>query len=488
MTASAPSLPASPDLSLSNRGLLALGALLVAIGAYRRGVGLAAWLAPVPFLLVMRRADRWRTRLLVLAVLAGATFVQVAKIMTAPLAVAAAVPFALAGALAGWLVLLATEAIRRRGGERAGLLAYAALSALVEWIRFHLSPLGAWGSAASMHADDLALAQLASVAGVAGIGLCAALVPATIAMLLAAPRTQARLRAAIAVAAVLGLVHAWGAVRLFSIQHGPTVRVAGVVTDVGLGPDGLPSPAELAATEDVLFERTRTAAARGAQVIAWNEVATVVTPADEARIVARGAATARELGVELVMAYGVSERSPVWLDNKYVWFAADGAVVETYRKHHPVPGEPSMRGTAPLVAHDHPWGRAAGAICYDYDFPAMARAHGRLGAGLVVVPSSDWRGIDPFHTAIARLGAISGGFSLVRPVRWATSAAFDAYGRTRATMAGFGEDDGRIMMATVPVTSVPTLYRRFGDAPVVAVALAMLALAGLAIRRARARG
>lgn len=67
----------------------------------------------------------------------------------------------------------------------------------------------------------------------------------------------------------------------------------------------------------------------------------------------------------------------------------------TYQKHHPVPGEPSIRGTEPLRVLARPYGRVGGAICYDYDFPALAREHARLGADLVVVPSSDWRGIDP---------------------------------------------------------------------------------------------
>ena len=487
MTSSASSVPAGVGAALSTRALLGLGAALTAIAAYRWGVSLAAWIAPAPFLLVMRRADGWRARLVVLAVVAVASIVSVGKIITAPLPWALAIPFALPSAVAMWLVLVATEALRRRAGERAGVAAFVALSTLGDWLSASYSPLGIWGTAASTQPDNLPLLQLAALGGVAAIAAVVALAPAVVAMLLGAPVTRGRLRLALAAAAVVGAVHAWGAVRLFASQPGPTVRVAAVVTDVGPGADGPGAAAAMAANEDVLFERTRTAAARGAELVVWNEAATVVAPADEPRLIDRGRAAARALGVELVMAYAVVVRAaPVRYDNKYVWFAADGAIVETYRKHHPVPGEPSLRGTAPLTAHDHAWGRAAGAICYDYDFPAMARAHGRLGAGLVVVPSSDWRGIDPFHTQLARIGAISGGFSLVRPVRWATSAAFDAYGRTRATMAAF-EGDERIMLATVPITPVPTLYRRVGDAPLVTLALALLALVGWRARPGRAR-
>ena len=32
------------------------------------------------------------------------------------------------------------------------------------------------------------------------------------------------------------------------------------------------------------------------------------------------------------------------------------------------------------------------------DAPAIVRQLAREGGGLVVVPSSDWKGIDPYHT------------------------------------------------------------------------------------------
>jgi apolipoprotein N-acyltransferase len=62
------------------------------------------------------------------------------------------------------------------------------------------------------------------------------------------------------------------------------------------------------------------------------------------------------------------------------------------------------------------------------------RWHARQGAELVVLPSSDWRGIDPAHTLMTRVRAIEGGFSLVRSARWAASGAFDARGRVRGWM------------------------------------------------------
>ena len=143
----------------------------------------------------------------------------------------------------------------------------------------------------------------------------------------------------------------------------------------------------------------------------------------------------------------------------------------------------SRRGEGPLHIVERPYGRVGGAICYDYDFPAIAREHARAGAELVVIPSSDWRGIDPNHTRMARIRAIEGGFSIVRSVRWAASGAFDAHGVTRAWMTT--DDPSFVRTATVPVGRTPTLAAAIGDLPVaLAAAYLVLAIALVIARRA----
>ncbi|HVJ22078.1 MAG TPA: nitrilase-related carbon-nitrogen hydrolase, partial [Polyangiaceae bacterium] len=167
--------------------------------------------------------------------------------------------------------------------------------------------------------------------------------------------------------------------------------------------------------------------------------------------------------IDLVLAYAlVQHRAPLLFDNKYLFITDAGEIVDEYRKHHPVPGEPSIRGDEPLRVIERPYGRVAGAICYDYDFPAMAREHARLGAELVVIPASDWRGIDPVHTLMSRVRAIEGGFALVRSARWAASGAFDARGRIRGWMS-MTEPNERVDVVSVPVGREPTLYAACGD-------------------------
>ena len=196
-------------------------------------------------------------------------------------------------------------------------------------------------------------------------------------------------------------------------------------------PEPLRSMEDLRGNVDTLFARSELAALRGAQLVAWNEVATLVDPDEVPALEARAAELARRHAIDLVIAYGVVvSREPLLVDNLLRWFGPDGVALERQRKHFLPPGEPSIAGVEPLRVLDRPWGRAGGAICYDYDSPALARQHARGGAGLVVVPSSDWRGIDPQHTFMARVRAIEGGFSLVRP-----DAGGDV-GRVRPVRAG----------------------------------------------------
>lgn len=454
--------------------LLALGAFLVTFTGYRFGVSAFAWVAPVPFLLLLRRYADWKNRALVLCVLVVATILSVGKIISDPVPAILAVPFALPGALGNFSVLLTSDALRRRVGEIGGALGFAAATALVEIAQHTCLPLGTWSSLAVTQIEHVTLLQLASLFGVAGVAVVMSLFAASLATAIATPTTASARRLLAGSTVLIAVVLMFGALRIDRRQDGPVVRAAAVVTELGLGDDGMPAPDVLAANQEQLFARSQLAVSRGAELVAWNEGAAFVQRAEESALVARGQAFARANGVDLVLAYAVIlTDSPRALDNKYVWLGPDGSVLETYRKHHPVPGEPALRGDAPTTAHDHAWGRAAGAICYDYDFPRTSREHARLGAGLIVVPSSDWRGIDPVHTQITRLRAIEAGVSVVRPTRWAVSAAYDAYGRTRAALVP-GEDHDGVMLATVPTTLVPTLYALAGDWPLGLSAAAML--------------
>jgi apolipoprotein N-acyltransferase len=479
--------PASAARAIADRlptwGLALAAVVLAFLGGNRAGASLLAWVAPVPLALAATRLRGVRGRLLFLALGVGVFSLEALKMVTPPVAPPFALLFGVGlGALA-FARLVLWDAIRRRSSPGAGVLAFAALTVLSDVAGAALSPAGHWAATAVSQSGNLPLLQLASIGGLGLVGLVMALPIGAATMLLLAPPSQRPWRHAVAAAAIVAAAHVWGALRLDRLEGGPTLRVAAVTVDF---PEDLSSMENLRGNVETLFERTELAARRGAQLVVWNEVATLVDPGEEAALLARGAELARRHGVDLVIAYAVVvSREPFLIDNQYRWIGSDGFVIEKYQKHFLPPGEPSIPGEGPLRVHERPWGRAGGAICYDYDSPALAREHARGGAGVVALPSSDWRGIDPQHTFMARVRAIEGGMSVVRAVRAGTSAAFDPYGRVRATMSAWERND-RVMLATVPTTQVRTVYAALGDAPALAVALVLLT--AVAVSAARRRG
>jgi apolipoprotein N-acyltransferase len=462
--------------------LLASGILLVFLSGNRAGIALLAWIAPVPLALAATRLRGLRGRALLLLACVAGVALQTLKLVSPPASPAFALLFGVPIGALGFAVLAAWDALQRRAGPAWSVHAFAALSALADLVGFALTPGGHWASAAANHWDDLPLMQVAALGGLGLVGLVAGYPAGAIASLLLAPAGRRPWRAAAFAAAAVATAHAWGTLRLDRQDLGPTVLVAAVTVDF---PSPLRSMEDLRGNVETLFARTELAADRGARLVAWNEVATLLDPGELPALERRASDVARRRGIDLVAAFGVVlSREPFRFDNVVRWYGPDGGEVDRYRKHFLPPGEPSVAGEEPLRVVSRPWGRAGAAICYDYASPALAREHARGGAGIVAVPSSDWRGIDPQHTFLARVRAIEGGFSLLRPTRAGTSAAFDPLGRVRATMSAWEENE-RVMLAAVPSRPLRTPYAAMGDLPALAIAVAIAggALAAAVRRR-----
>jgi apolipoprotein N-acyltransferase len=103
-----------------------------------------------------------------------------------------------------------------------------------------------------------------------------------------------------------------------------------------------------------------------------------------------------------------------------------------------------------------------GAICYDYDFPYLAKEYGNIKADLVALPSSDWRGIDPLHTRMAAYRAIEQGHSILRSTRFGLSAAINPYGEMLSQMSSF-DNNNKMMISQLPVKGIRTIYSIIGD-------------------------
>jgi len=464
---------------------LVLGAALIAASQLRFGVGVLAWIAPIPFLRYARLRPGARGGAgLALASLVG-WVAALAKIVTPPVPPVLAVAFALPVWLFLTLPYLAMPVLRRLG-ERVAVLAFAAWMVAGEWTLHAALPFGTWGSAANTQLDGLALLQLASVTGLHGVSFLLYVVSASLESLAAAP-SRARLRFASAWVIATVAVASAGQVRLARAAAigGAHTLVAAVGTDSTIGAGPIPGEAQLASIEEGLFARTRRAAASGAKLVVWTEAATLVRPEGEASFLARVGALARAEEIAIAAGYVVPvSTAPLRYENRYALFGPDGRLDHVYDKHHPVPGEPAEAGKAPMPLYvSDTLGRLSGAICYDYDFPRLGLQHAALDLDLVVLPSSDWRGIDPSHTEMAGLRAIEGGHSVLRSTRFGLSAGIDPYGRMRGSLSHF-DDRERVLVVSLPRHGVRTVYGVVGDVfPITCVALGLGALAAATLGR-----
>lgn len=477
---------AKPQLPLAP--LLIAGAVLLSVTSMRFSIPALAWIAGAPLLAALYQEGGWRRSLWILATVTVATNIAMAKIVTPPITWPMMLMFAIPASLGFFAVLALAGAARRRLGVIWGIYAFPALVVTGEWLTYTFTELGSWGAMAYTQVDNLALMQNAALAGIAGVSFLVALGSSVTAAVLTQGWRPMKLHLAL-FAALFVAAHLYGEIRLATDIQGPSVRVATVESPIPV--ERIPAiiaDTSLARPYDgKLFERTALAADIGAKVAAWNEGGTMISPADESSFVERAQELAREKRISIVMAYGVlRSASPLRFENKYLWITQDGSIADNYSKRHPVPGEGSIAGSVPARVVDTPYGKMSGGICYDYDFPHIALDNARGGAGVVFAPSGDWRGIDPLHSSMARFNAVATGVSMVRSVRGATSFASDPYGRIRATMR-FGEPGDGVMVASVPVNKVETLYARTGDVlPLFTASFSMLTVALLIRRRKEA--
>jgi apolipoprotein N-acyltransferase len=478
---------------------LALGtaAALLSVGG-RWDVALAAWLAPV-FLLRFSRTSRPVTAILAMVAVSAA---QIAGYMIETAApfnpVTTALCLALGAVFATPFVL--DRLIAPRLSQIGGVLLLPAATALTEFTAASILPTGASiGVKAITQSETLPLAQIVSVMGPYSIGFLIALGATVANQLWQTPSRRAVARFGGGFAIVMITVVGFGEARLAwaaARPAGPVVKVAGLVPPLALRNPAwagvsmanyppsaaalraVASPQMVAADQAVaaaLLSATADAARAGAQVVVWSETAAPVLEADKPALLQKVSALAREHHIYIDAAVGVP-----FARNETFLIGPDGEQVWRYRKNHPVPG---MEPVAPFanakpVAHT-PFGRLSNVICFDADFPALARAR----ADIMLAPGWDWPEEGYNHTLkAARLRAIENGYSLVRSDYWGVSGAFDPFGRVLA-MQDTTSGKPYAMLVDVPMKGVTTLYALAGDWFGWLCAAGALALCAIGLRR-----
>ena len=474
--------------------ILAVGVIAIMLG-FSNGRDLVPgliWIAP-GLAIALLRGRRLRPATVAMAVIgicAGA--IQWRGVVPLP----PLISLAIAGALGLMLILpyLADRVLAPRLSPWLALLVFPTAQVSLEYATGLVLPYATWGAFAYTQATFPAMLQIASLFGLWIVSFVVALsAPAIAATLQSAG--QRHYAAPIVAVGALALTLSFGMVRLTTAPGPlPTIKVAGIAskpsdlsaiiaTNPGCGVDRC-AQARHDADEQVaaLLARTRAAIEEGAQVVVWSEAAAPVFADKEAALLSELAALAREKRSWIAPALFVVRPGIQLWANKVLLIDPQGKIVASHLKAKPVPGEISVDGPDTVSTASTPFGKVALAICYDFDFPALARL--ASGASFVLVPGSDWQAIDPLHPRMAALRAVENGYAVVRPSRESVSVAYDQYGRLLARAEWQGQARPTVI-ADVPVQAVSTLYSRIGDvfALVCVFRFAMLIAMAIAGRR-----
>ncbi|MDI5979333.1 apolipoprotein N-acyltransferase [Amycolatopsis magusensis] len=460
---------------------------------------LAAWLFAIPLLLFTAR----RGLLKVLGALAIGMVVWLAATSLA-FVPEALLAFA-ALTLLQWLAFVAHRLLTPRLPGFLGTLVFPTVLAAAEYLFPVLIRFGDYGALGSTQHANLPLLQLASVTGVYGITFLIGWFASTAVW---AWETR-NARKFVVYGGVLAAVFAAGGARLvFFAPTEQSVRVAAVsptraadqrssaaqstmdlkywrAADV-VAADPRATSAAFAPVTDDLLEQTRTQARAGAKIVLWPETHARVLERDHRDLLDRTAVIARETGAYVNIAYALYTGEAPNIRNVSTMITPDGQVAWTYDKSEPTPMEPMTPGPGELPTVDTPYGRIAGAICYDADFPHLMRQAADKGADLLLVPANDWAEFSELHAEKAVFRNVEYGYSMLRDSAHGLSTAVDAQGRVLAETDWFRTDQ-QTLVANLPLQArTATVYSSVGDVFAWLCLAGSLALTAAALRRSPA--
>ncbi len=388
---------------------------------------------------------------------------------------------------AGELVFLATAALtaplvflvdrwvvsRFRRGRRAPFwttLAFPLVATAGAFVFLGLSPVGTFGADAYTQYGWEPVMQLVSVTGLWGLTFLMAWFASVANYAWESDFVWRKYaRGAVAYGIVLILVLGFGFGRLWlSPDAEAEVHVVGITSAADLVRlvDSRDEPTFDAAVAEVHREylsRTANAAARGAEIVVWPEVAGLGYADQVASLIDNAAELAAAHGIYLVMPTLVmAEGDEVWGDNEVRIFTPEGQIGLTHVKY----GGDTAKiyggdGAKELQTLDTPFGTLSAIICWDADYPNVVSQAGRKEIDLLIVSARDWAPIKDIHAQMAVFRAVENGVPLVRQTSNGVSLAADAYGRELSYVDNFRgvfEQD-----VIVPLNATTTIYPQIRD-------------------------
>ncbi|TGM70777.1 acyltransferase [Leptospira levettii] len=451
---------------LSNQWfLLLVSGIFLGFTGMNWNISIFAWFAFVPLLRYVRLGFSFK--LLFLSLILIQIF-STMRIVSEPFHVWIAIISGIQAGIVFSLLLWIWNLIRKQYGMIVShILFFSFTCTILEWIGAYHSDLGVWGMLANSQLGNLVLLQSASLFGATGVSFVLYLFNGTFEQMLSELFDQkqisrsTRLYISFTLIFVVSL-YFYGTFRLSLPITGKQIKVATITTKMDIQ-SLWKNPVENNKNTELTIEKTKIAAKEGAKIVVWNEGAVLVSKEKESDLLNSLVSMAKEEKIELVAAYIIQIKdNEFFFDNKLVWLSNQGQLRQTYHKQFIVPFEPVSKIHSEIQSIETEFGKMSVAICYDFDSLKVSDVHSESGSGITLIPASDWKGINPFHTEMATIRGIENGSSIVRSARSGLSGIFDAYGRAKGTLDYFEENDG-ILVSSVSTSKINTLYSQFGN-------------------------
>lgn len=400
--------------------------------------------------------------------------------------------------MAAYLAITGFLVARLSHGEPLLLLAVApAAWVLIEWLRGWLFTGFPWLAVGYAQSDSV-LAGWAPVGGVYGVSFAALLSAVAVVVALLVSGRQRIVAGTLAVLPFLG----GAALERVDWTEPSGPPLTATIIQAGIPQDQKWQPEMLEPT--LRFYRGETLKAAASDIVLWPEVAIPSVDDYMRKFIDQLGRDARAAGQSIV--FGILEREEVRGETRTynALLLTDGTKLQSYRKQHLVPyGEyfpvprvlrerfdmpfiprtdlsPGAAGQ-PLLVHGDDTPLAA-AICYE-DAYGAEQLYALPEAKLLINVSNDaWFGdsIAPMqHLQIARMRSIEAERATVRATSTGISAFIDADGNVVERGAQF---EPVVMTRDVQPRTGATPYVRYGNAPVIALCLALLAGAWVRVR------